>query len=167
MELMMKNLLPKWEVIIMARAKCAVCGRNVDTSKGNCVINEGIVTHKRCPIDTALTTEEQNDLKELKDAIQWVAVKYQKPLNWVLIATQIKALRDKGYSYKDQLYALKYVVEMDKTYWGYARIEKFIIHAMEHKKKQMEYENKKKEQDAKVQKNNGLKVVSKPTFLDV
>lgn len=151
---------------MMARVVCALCGKKVDTTKDNYVFANDIHQHKHCPKSSATTEEDKNDLKILKEAIQWACVRYDKPTNWVLISTQIKELKDMGYSYADQLYALKYLVDVDGEFFGYGRLKKFIAHAMEHRKKEEDYEAKKKEA-LKQEKPQQLKVTSKPKFLDM
>lgn len=151
----------------MARVVCALCGKKVDTTKDNFVYANGIPQHKKCPSVSTTTEAEKNDLKALKKAIEWVCVKYDKPTNWSLISTQIKELKDLGYSYSDQLYGLKYLVDVDGEFYGYGRLKKFIAHAMEHKKKEEEYEAKKKEEALKQEKPQQLKVTGKPKFLDM
>lgn len=148
------------------RVKCAICGRNVETSANNYVFANGLHQHKKCPKSAKLSEEDKKDYKELTDAIKWVAVKDDKPLNWKLITSQIKRYKEMGYSYKDQLYTLKYVVERDGVFWGYGRIEKFFEHALNYRKK--EEEMKKKLEKLKIetkQNQQTLKVTSKPMFL--
>jgi hypothetical protein len=124
----------------MARVLCDVCGGYVITGKANYVYDNGIHRHKACPVKRQPTSPEENKARrDLTDAIQHSAVKYGKPLNWKLIGQQIQSLKDKGYNYADQLYALKWLVEKDGEYWGYGRLEKFIAHAMEHKRKHEEF----------------------------
>ena len=158
----------------MARVKCEVCGGYVITGKTNYTYENGFHKHKTCPRGKSDTSPEETKARnELTLAIKYTSVKYGKPLNWKLIGTQIQTLRDRGYSYEDQLYALKWVVEKDGAYWGYGRIEKFIDHALEHRRRHMEFvekleAQKKKEQQADNDKDAFRKMVqnsSKPDFL--
>ena len=43
-------------------------------------------------------------------------------LNFRKVANQIKQLKDKGYSYEDQLYALDECVKAKDGFWGYTSV---------------------------------------------
>lgn len=151
----------------MARVKCQLCEKFVNTTANNYVFANGIHQHRKCPTNPKLSEEEKRARKDLTDAIEWLAVKYGKPLNWGLITSQIKKLLEKGYSHEDQLFSLKWLVERDGEFWGYGRLEKFITHAMEHKKKLEEFEIKKQAKSIQKKEEAGLKAESKPTFLEM
>ncbi len=146
------------------RVKCDLCDANVNTTTNNYVYSNGIHQHKKCPKKTTMSKEDKKDWDELRDAIKWACVKYDKPANWSLIGNQIRKYIEIGYSYSDQLYTMKYVVERDGTFWGYGRIEKFFTHALEHKRRQEEFEVKKDhEEQAKPIK----QIKSRPSYLDM
>lgn len=125
----------------MAIVKCAACGTGINTEKLNFVFTNDTFTHKNCPAKKpSVAVEELDDYNELRDAIEWAFVNKRLSdkygLSWTIVGNQIKKLRKEGYSYKDQLYAFKYIVEQDGGYWGYGRVGKFISRAMEHKKRE-------------------------------
>ena len=77
---------------------------------------------------------------------EWV--RQSKGLNFKKIANQIKELKDKGYSYQDQLYALDYLVGYSNdTFYGYTHVCNNIDWIMEkkrqHDKKVEQIQNKK------------------------
>ena len=77
---------------------------------------------------------------------EWV--RQSKGLNFKKIANQIKELKDKGYSYEDQLYALNYIVEhSNNVFFGYTHVCNNIDWIMEkkrqHDKKVEQLENAK------------------------
>lgn len=152
----------------MAMVECGLCGGRVNTTAKNYVYANELHQHRKCPSKAPkLSDQEVKDRKELTDSIKWLAVKYGKPLNWGLITAQIKRLLEQGYSHSDQLYALKWLVEKDGEFWGYGRLEKFIVHAMEHRKRLAEFEEKKLAEKIKVEQKPEIKVNSNPTFFDV
>lgn len=122
----------------MAIVKCEVCGKGMNTAKGNSVFNNGVWTHKKCPVKTTLNDIEKCHWNNLRDRINELCVQYDRPANWTLITAQIKRYKEMGYTYQDQLYTLNYIVEKDGTFWGYGRVEKFFSHAMTYRQK---YEN--------------------------
>jgi hypothetical protein len=148
----------------VAIVECALCGRKVNTTKDNYVFANGIHQHKHCPAtSTILSDGEKRDYKSLTDAIQWINMKDNLPLNWSLIASQIKRMKEIGYSYSEQLYALKYCVSMSK-YWGYGGVEKYMPHAMAQKKKEEDYE---KAKQTMLESNTEVKQIKSKSFLDI
>lgn len=131
----------------MTIAKCVLCGGNVNILKGNSALLDGQVVHKKCPSKKPkLSEEEKEKLNELKECIEWMAVKHEKPTNWALISKQIKDMKEEGYNYEDQLEALKYTYKVDgDVFWGYGRTRKFIAHALYHKKREQDYKEKRTE----------------------
>lgn len=64
---------------------------------------------------------------------EWVAK--SQGLNFKKIANQIKMLKEKGYSYSDQLYALDYLVSYsNNTFYGYTHLVNNIDWIMEKKR---------------------------------
>lgn len=129
--------------VIKKRFKCQLCGKYVDSTKDNYIYENGVHKHIKCPPDKVMSPEYRN----LTDRIQDLAVEHGKPLTWHLIGRQIQSLKDKGYDYPDQLYALNWLVEKDGEYWGYGRVEKFVVHAMEYKRKNEEWNLKQQEKE--------------------
>ncbi|WP_336786908.1 hypothetical protein [Paenibacillus sp. MMO-177] len=160
----------------MALVKCGVCGSNVNTATKNYVFANEIHQHKKCPKAPVLSEQETKDRKELTDAIQWASINRnlnevgKDGVNWGLVSKQIKSLSDQGYSFADQLYGFKWLVDRDNGFWGYGRLEKFIAKAMEQKKREEDFFAKKAESEQRtvetVEEKTELKITSKPTFLD-
>lgn len=157
----------------MAKVQCGICGGMVNATAKNYVFANGIHQHRKCPSKKdILSDEEKKDYRELTDAINWAFVKKnlsdKNGLNWPLITKQIKAMKDEGYSYKDQLYALKYVVERDGGYWGYGRIPKFIAAAKEHKQREEKFLAQKNEMQP-LENNTScpIKITKSKSFLDM
>lgn len=169
----------------MALVKCVLCGSNVNTTTKNYVFANEIHQHLKCPKSPVLDEQEKKDFKELTDAVDW-AIKHKKHpradwdserISWQAITRKIKKLKSEGYSYSDQLYALKHIVEEDGGFWGYGRIESQIQFAIRHREKMAEHETRRVEYEAKkseveqsvaeiVETRVELKVTSKPTFMD-
>lgn len=120
----------------MARVKCGICDRYVDTTKGNYIFANGMHQHRKCPIDgRKLSDKEVKDKTELTDAIKWLTEKqgvHLSPAQWKKINAQIKRLKDEGYNYKDQLYAFKWYFDPDKNneYKGYGIVAYIIEEAL-------------------------------------
>lgn len=109
--------------------KCALCGRNIVSTGSNYVIKDGTTIHKKCPTDKVkLSTEEKQDLLSLKNRISyWLEIKprgyvAQTGLNFMKVNVQIKKLKDDGYTYKEQLYALDKIVEKQDGFYGYTAV---------------------------------------------
>ncbi|MGE6227594.1 hypothetical protein [Paenibacillus chitinolyticus] len=157
----------------MAIVKCGLCAGNVKTTAKNYVFANEIHQHKKCPKAPVLTEQEIKDRKELTDAIQWASINKnlnevgKDGVNWALVSKQIKSLQEQGYSFTDQIYGFKWLVERDGGFWGYGRLEKFIAKALEQKRREDEFFAKKASlEQSKDEKSMELKVVSKPTFMD-
>lgn len=152
----------------MALVKCSLCDKNVNTTAKNYLFANGVHQHVKCPSSNKLNDQDKAERRELTDAIQWLGVKHDKPLNWSLITKQIKSLLEKGYSYKTQLDALKWLVEKDGEFWGYGRLEKFMPHYEEHKKKLAEFEEKKRQvEKSREEQKTALNYNSKPSFFEM
>lgn len=128
----------------MARVKCEICGGNVDTLKGNYIFANGMHQHKSCPrTEAKLSDEEIKDKRDLTDAIQWVTRKqniFLSKQQWGMINSQIKMLKEQGYSYKEQLTAFKWYFDLSKNneYQGYGIVGYIIEQALNESKKQDE-----------------------------
>lgn len=152
----------------MSIVECTICGKGVKTTASNYIYANGIHQHKKCTKKPTLSDEEISDYRDLRLAIEWAFNKKRFDnkygLNWTLVTNQIKHMREMGYSYKDQLYALKYLVELDGGYWGYGRVEKFITSAMEVKNREELF--RKKNEEVKPEIRQELRVTSKSNLLD-
>lgn len=110
--------------------KCALCGRTVKPNCKNAVIIDGKVCHKVCPTKNTrkLSDKENEEYHQLLDAIHWQLRNNPKGyivtsgMNFKKVTNQIKKLKDNGYSYKDQLYALKKTVERQNGFYGYTSV---------------------------------------------
>ena len=108
---------------------CPICGKKVLRTGSNWAVNDGVLIHKKCPkVTSTLSKEESRDRKMLLDEIaNLLAFKPRgyvadTGLNWMKVNRQIKQLKDKGYSYADQLYALGQVVILQDGFWGYTAV---------------------------------------------
>lgn len=109
---------------------CPICGKKIVRTGKNWVLNDGVLVHKKCPKESKpkLSKEESQDLLSLKDRVSyWLQMKpkgyvVETGLNFMKVNMQIKKLKDQGYSYKDQLYALDVVVEQQGGFYGYTAV---------------------------------------------
>lgn len=108
---------------------CAICGRKIVRTGSNWLIKDGMVIHKKCPINkNTLSDEDKKARRELLDKISyyietkpsdWIA---ETGLNFQKIAKQIKQLKYDGYTYQEQLWALNRIVDKDGVFYGYTRV---------------------------------------------
>ena len=107
--------------------KCEICGREIKITGNNWVENNGKLYHKKCPKEK-LSDEESEKYKQLMDRITYHlnvnprGYVCETGLNFKKVAIQIKTLKDKGYSYEDQLYALEETVKAKDGFWGYSSV---------------------------------------------
>lgn len=111
--------------------KCALCGKTVRPKQNNFILLEGNKpAHKVCPTKKTrkLSDKENEEYHQLLNAIHWQLKNNPKGyivtsgLNFKKVTNQIKKLKDNGYSYKDQLYALKKTVERQNGFYGYTSV---------------------------------------------
>jgi cysteinyl-tRNA synthetase len=108
---------------------CTVCGKKVVPTGKNFVLVDGKPMHKKCPTPKQkLSKEESDSYKKLMDGIAYY-LKYKPKgyvkdtgLNFKKVINQIKQLKDRGYSYEDQLYTLDKVVEKHDGFYGYTSV---------------------------------------------
>ena len=124
--------------------KCSKCGRNIKLGSSNWVERGGKFYHIKCPKAKTLSVEESREYKELIDKVNgylntkpsdWLK---QSGLNFMKVANQIKQLKDKGYSYQDQIYALDYLVEHKGAFFGYTHVVNNIQWIIEQKQRRDE-----------------------------
>lgn len=140
----------------MAVVKCEVCGQGARTTAKNYVFINGIHQHKKCPAkaDNKLTSEEIKDKKDLTDAIDWTIRKQGKaklsPAQWSMVTSQIKKLKEQGYTYQDQLYAFKWYFDESKgnEYKGYGIVSYIIEEALQEKNEKAEINNVSNDEEA-------------------
>ena len=108
---------------------CSICGREIKMNCNNWKIVDGKTRHIKCPSSAnRLKKEEGEKYKELMNRITYHLnvnpAGYVKDtgLNFRKVANQIKQLKDKGYSYEDQLYALDECVKAKDGFWGYTSV---------------------------------------------
>lgn len=134
---------------------CPLCGKRVVAGRGNSTIVDGVLVHKRCPNSNKNKTQEP-DMKDKKELIEAIKVHLalrpkgyvvETGLNFMKVFGQIRQLKDKGYSYKEQLYALDKVVEKQGGFYGYTsvvnNIDVIIIRKREQDRIKKEIETKK------------------------
>lgn len=111
----------------MARTKCAVCGKNLDTSRNNSEFVNGVWVHKKCPKTNVLSEEEKKKYRQLTDEIKNVTDSQNKPLSpaqWRMITSQIQRLKEEGFDYEKQLIAFRhYFITKGNEYKGYGIME--------------------------------------------
>ena len=111
---------------------CPICNKGIRRVGSNWLVKDNVLVHKKCP-KTKLTKEESQDLQKLKDKISyWLATRpkgyvVDTGLNFTKVSMQIKKLKDQGYSYKDQLYALDMVVKQQDGFYGYTAVVNNIV----------------------------------------
>lgn len=124
---------------------CPLCGKRIRTDKTNMIIVDGQVVHKKCPTgkpEPKLSTEEYKEWQELLDAIARELALHAKGyvvnsgLSWEKVGRQIKALKEKGYTYKDQFFALGETVKKQDGFYGYTAVVNNIDAIMIKKKEQ-------------------------------
>ena len=113
-------------------AICPLCGKRVVQNKGNATILNGQVVHKNCNKNTnikpKLSSDEKQDRQKLLDEISKQLVMNPRGyvaetgLNFTKVSVQIGELKKRGYSYKDQLYALNEIVKKQEGFWGYTAV---------------------------------------------
>ena len=114
--------------------KCAICGKNILLSRSNWKVvtidGETKYVHKRCPKRKAKITDPQ-ELHDYKALIAEINNQLKtnpkgnietSGLNFKKVIRQIKELKDAGYSYSAQLYALKEVVHKQGGFYGYTAV---------------------------------------------
>ena len=124
--------------------KCAKCGKNIRLTSSNWVERGGKFYHLKCPKSKVLDAKESQDYKQLTDKIHNYL--NTKPSDWLIhsglnfkkVVNQIKLLKDKGYSYEDQIYALDHLVETKGAFFGYTHVVNNIQWIIEQKHKREE-----------------------------
>lgn len=122
-------------------AICPLCGKRVIAGKGNSTIVDGELVHKKCPrkskpqdpnkkllIDEVYTQFETNAKGYVVD----------RGFNYFKLMKQIDTLYELGYSYQDQLYALKKVIEGQGGFYGYTSVVNQIPRIIAQKRKRDE-----------------------------
>ena len=127
--------------------KCAKCGKQIRMSGKNYKYidkDKTIAVHIHCPktkTKNNWSDEEKADRKLLLDEVNnqlafnakgYVAT---SGLNWFGLNNQIKNLLEQGFSFKDQLYALKEVVKLQDGFYGYGAVVNNIHAIMLRKQK--------------------------------
>lgn len=134
---------------------CPLCGKRVVPSGKNAVIVDGQVCHRKCPNSKPVKTDPWK-----KALIEEVYNKFNNNAKGYIATTgfnhykllgQIKKLHELGYSYQDQLYALRKVVESQDGFYGYTSVVNQISRIIAHKRKREEVlESTKKKQQQEV-----------------
>lgn len=122
---------------------CPKCKRKIVISQRsqNYILVGGYYEHKKCPNPpTESELSEKEDLKALRKRISYhISVNPSeagRKFSFTYISKMIKELKDDGYSYKDQLYALDETVKMyDNKFWGYGAVKNNIYGIMAKKEK--------------------------------
>lgn len=109
---------------------CPLCGKKVVRTGKNWVVNDCVLIHKKCPKNKKpkLSKEESQELLSLKNRVSyWLETKpkgyvVDTGLNFIKVSLQISQLKEQGYSYKEQLYALDEVVKQQGGFYGYTSV---------------------------------------------
>lgn len=126
---------------------CEKCGKKIFLDKSNWkVMDHGGYVHNKCPAskDSILTSEEQLSYHKLMDRIKYHQINNPKGyiletgVNYKYAAQRIKALKDDGYSYDDQLYALDKIVEIQNGFLGFGSVVNNIVRLIAERNKQQE-----------------------------
>lgn len=105
-------------------AKCVLCGRTIRTDGKNYKETPQGLVHIKCP--TYPLASDGKDYFKLMDRIEYHMINNARgflaentKINYNKLYGQIRRLKDKGYSYEEQLYALDKTVEEMNGFWGY------------------------------------------------
>ena len=116
---------------------CPICGKRIVKRNGeyaNAKTNkDGIWVHKKCPQPKKITDPAEKEAYRLlrENIVNYVAFHAQgfiaeRGINWMNVNVMIKKLKDDGFSYEDQSFALDEVVKMQKGFWGYGAVKNNI-----------------------------------------
>lgn len=104
--------------------KCILCGRTIRTDGKNYRETKDGLVHIKCP--TNPLPSESESYHKLINRIEYHMINNAKgylaentKINYNKLHGQIRRLKDKGFDYNDQLYALDKTVEEMNGFWGY------------------------------------------------
>ncbi len=126
---------------------CEKCGKKIFLDKSNWkIMDQGGYVHNKCPAskNTLLTVEEQLSYRDLMDRIKYHQINNPKGyiletgVNYKYAAQRIKGLKDDGYSYEDQLYALDKIVEIQNGFLGFGSVVNNIVRLVAERDKQQD-----------------------------
>lgn len=120
---------------------CPLCGKRVKPECGNAVVVGDTVIHKRCPTNKSKPDPDRKILiDEVYNQFNINAKGYiaDSGFNHYKLLNQIKTLYEHGYSYQEQLYALKKVVEKQNGFYGYTSVVNQISRIIAKKRKRDE-----------------------------
>ena len=126
---------------------CAKCGRRVIVSASNCDKNmDGEYVHVKCPSEKKPNKDlmDQSLYRQLMDRVKYHQINnasgyvLTSGVNYKAVANKVKALKNEGYSYEDQLYALDEVVELQNGFCGYGAVVNNIIRIIANRDKKQE-----------------------------
>ena len=120
---------------------CPICGHKIIQRKGKypngtLILDENgkcVMIHKKCPdIGHKLSYEDSIDRSELLNQV--IAYKTNIPKGYVAdgkfsgrrVQNVTDSLNERGYSYKDQLYALNKIVKQQGGFYGIGALENNI-----------------------------------------
>jgi len=113
----------------MAAVKCEICGRRILTESNNWTEKNGKYYHKKCPAKKdVLSDDEKLEYRALTDRIKYHfdnnASEFiiDKGVNYKYLTPKIKKLKEEGYSYNDQIYALDKIVEIQGGFSGFGSV---------------------------------------------
>ena len=125
--------------------KCAICGRNINITKGNCMPFGDGYAHKKCPQSTnKLLDTEKQQWESLRNTIneQYISKPSdyykQHSLNWKAVTNQIKSLRNQGYTYEEIEYATIEVFKEFGMFLGFGGVVNRIVGIIAKRNKQLE-----------------------------
>lgn len=129
----------------MSVAKCIKCGKNVNLEKKNCrETMHGEYAHVKCPgvVEAVLDDDERKQYRALTDRIKYhhennaAGYVLTQGVNYKNLTPKIKQLKDDGYSYEDQIYALDKTVELQNGFIGYGSVVNNIVRIIAERGKQ-------------------------------
>lgn len=123
--------------------KCVLCGKRVNPTKSNFILLDGNKpAHKKCPSahKSKLDPDRKILIDEVYNQFNTNAKGYiaDSGFNHYKLLNQIKTLYEYGYSYQEQLYALKKVVEKQNGFYGYTSVVNQISRIIAQKRKRDE-----------------------------
>lgn len=150
---------------------CPKCKRKMVIGKKtkNYILIDSHYEHKKCPNPpTERELNEKEDLKALRDRISYhISVNPCEPersFSFTYITKMIKELKDDGYSYKDQLYALDETVKMyNNKFWGYGAVKNNIYGIIAKREKvekvRKEFEEQQKQKENKQEREISSRII--------
>lgn len=115
-------------------AVCSKCGKTIRLTCSNWKEKDGEYMHKKCPGAKGgiLDDAEKIQYRALTDRVKYHFINNASDfiaktgVNFKYLAPKIKQLKEDGYSYEDQIYALDQTVEIQGAFNGFGAMVNMI-----------------------------------------